>query len=747
MPQLGIRCYLFSAFVLCIILYGFTSGIRTDVEDGHKPQFKVLRKNAAFYNSSFKQFNWDSIIMLIGDLDESGPNPIIKQKLLQRIDVANTSGVDTILLVFRTSSIEDTFSELDEIINYAAEKDLSFIPRIVVNSKKFSEFIYTEDDVIPDYTNLTQLRMGIEILKNVITHLEKFPNVVAYQIEWGHYGESWVNSPFWNTCSSNSTFVQFIKTLSPAFQNITEKNFAKWVVGDIMYYSPYLPESDPRRSKLNVSLFYWYQRWRNEVTLNITWTFRSVARQLTSKPIIGFSYTGTWEVSYVYSANKYLDAAFCDATCNAYSSANTNFIKDAYFEGIHLGELDFDTPYFLLSEAEQVIKGMYKKGIVPVIFYPLWSTKLKDSDIPVLVSYMRKYQHLYLDQARGTVLLIFGRLDVGIADWKQSGSLACVSAPAVSKDPPGLIALLEKYRVKYDIIDPEVYDPSIGNLYKVILVHTPWDYVDQSLLKKLEQTKSSVIIMHPSFIVGFPVEEEPTNVTSAIFGMWNMLSIYNQNVSLQVTGDARNVMFLGPFSDMETLQDYRGNHLFTYYRGIFRNIYAQIISDQTLWEPVVVKVMNITLFGFDLHILNETHRSILEEFVTKLLKLSGLVADISIDGIKLTTLEPHVGERVNITVYISNNGDMLEIFNITLCYERLNDPIIGIEEIALAPADSMNINFSWVPSTGGRYRISASTSEIFNDANSNDNFIEIELYIYSGSLEPGGIGFRKNLLK
>ena len=747
MPQLGIRCYLFSAFVLCIILYGFTSGIRTDVEDGHKPQFKVLRKNAAFYNSSFKQFNWDSIIMLIGDLDESGPNPIIKQKLLQRIDVAKTSGVDTILLVFRTSSIEDTFSELDEIINYAAEKDLSFIPRIVVNSKKFSEFIYTEDDVIPDYTNLTQLRMGIEILKNVITHLEKFPNVVAYQIEWGHYGESWVNSPFWNTCSSNSTFVQFIKTLSPAFQNITEKNFAKWVVGDIMYYSPYLPESDPRRSKLNVSLFYWYQRWRNEVTLNITWTFRSVARQLTSKPIIGFSYTGTWEVSYVYSANKYLDAAFCDATCNAYSSANTNFIKDAYFEGIHLGELDFDTPYFLLSEAEQVIKGMYKKGIVPVIFYPLWSTKLKDSDIPVLVSYMRKYQHLYLDQARGTVLLIFGRLDVGIADWKQSGSLACISAPAVSKDPPGLIALLEKYRVKYDIIDPEVYDPSIGNLYKVILVHTPWDYVDQSLLKKLEQTKSSVIIMHPSFVVGFPVEEEPTNVTSAIFGMWNMLSIYNQSVSLQVTGDARNVTFLGPFSDMETLRDYRGNHLFTYYRGIFANIYAQIISDQTLWEPVAVKVMNITLFGFDLHILNETHRSILEEFVTKLLKLSGLVADISIDGIKLTTLEPHVGDRVNITVYISNNGDMLEIFNITLCYERLNDPIIGIEEIALAPADSMNINFSWVPSTGGRYRISASTSEIFNDASSNDNFIEIELYIYSGSLEPGGIGFRKNLLK
>ncbi|HDN74342.1 MAG TPA: hypothetical protein ENG16_04905, partial [Archaeoglobus sp.] len=117
-----------------------------DVEDGHKPQFKVSRKNIAFYNSSFKQFNWDSIIMLIGDLDESGPNPIIKQKLLHRIDVAKTSGVDTILLVFRTSSIEDTFSELDEIINYAAEKDLSFIPRIVVNSKKFSEFIYTEDD-------------------------------------------------------------------------------------------------------------------------------------------------------------------------------------------------------------------------------------------------------------------------------------------------------------------------------------------------------------------------------------------------------------------------------------------------------------------------------------------------------------------------------------------------------------------------------------------------------------------------
>jgi len=75
---------------------------------------------------------------------------------------------DTVIIVFRTSSVKDTFEELDSIIEYAAERGIAVMLHIVINSKKFSEVIRTSDNVIPDYTNKTQLIYAVKLLKKVI---------------------------------------------------------------------------------------------------------------------------------------------------------------------------------------------------------------------------------------------------------------------------------------------------------------------------------------------------------------------------------------------------------------------------------------------------------------------------------------------------------------------------------------------------------------------------------------------------
>lgn len=167
----------------------------------------------------FKPSSPRSIIMLIGDLDDKGPNPFLEDMLRRRIDVASTAGVDTIILVFRTSSVEKTFNHLDSLLNYAAVKGLGVIPRIVVESSKFTERIQSDpklpDNNLPYFTNSSQLAFGLDLLQKVILHLEEFPNVIGYQVEWGHFGESWINAVFWNSISSNESFISFLSKVAP----------------------------------------------------------------------------------------------------------------------------------------------------------------------------------------------------------------------------------------------------------------------------------------------------------------------------------------------------------------------------------------------------------------------------------------------------------------------------------------------------------------------------------------------------
>ena len=574
----------------------------------------------------FKPLGPDSIIMLIGDLDDKGPNPMVEQALRRRIDVAASSGVDTVLIVFRTTSVEQTYNHIDQLIRYAMSKGLSVIPRIIVDSKQFGERLMGDPNIpdynLPDYTNSTQLRMGMELLSRVLMHLEELPNIVGYQVEWGHYGESWVNSIFWNSHSANNSFRRYILRVAPQLAKIDSAWWwhNKLVEGDIIYYSSNLPVSDPRSDPAKVALFYWYQEWRNYVTLNITWSFRCLAKMLTSKPIIGFSYVGAVTPSYVYSGDRCIDIAYSPFTPHPYWRPTKFYQKDAFFDGLQLAELDFDSPYVMIEYADQVVRDAYEKGIVPVIFYPLWSRNIKDADIPKLVEFMKKYSSLYLKREGKPVLIVVGSYDVGYMGY--SGSTPISVANWHSVEPPGLIRLLEDSRIRFDMIDARVYRPEIGERYKAVIVFVPKDFIEGVFIHKLEETNTKVLIVFPSFIISSPSIMRPYETNSAIMGMWNRISVWGHNVKVQVVGSppSYTIRFRGTLSSLGSLRGYTANHLVAYYGGDFDEILAEIELDN-LKFPLIAKIRNIYLIGLDIHVHEENIRQRVFEALKVLLEV------------------------------------------------------------------------------------------------------------------------------
>jgi len=575
---------------------------------------------------SFKPFGPRSLIMLIGDLHDRGPNPDVEAGLFRRIDLAANAGVDTIILVFRTTSVENTFDHLDRLIGYAAARGIGVIPRIVVDSTSFTERVHSNPEIpdwnLPDYTNASQLAYGLELLRRVILHLEGFSNVVAYQIEWGHYGESWINAAFWNSRSSNESFRSFLSKVAPNLLFL--EDFAWWwnssspAYGDIIYYSPYLPTTDHRRDPAKVAVFYWYQEWRNRITLNITWSFRCLARELTAKPIIGFSYVVVPEVSYVYSADRCLDAAFSPFTPGSSNTPNKFYIKDAYFARLQLAELDFDTPYVSMEQAEEVISDAYRKGIVPVIFYPLWSSKLRDTDVFKLVEYLKRYSNDYGYDRIGRILVVAGNLDVGYYGYSTAPHPAFMNWYSI--EPPGFLRFLEEKGIKYDMVNTRVYTPELGDKYEAVVVFAPKDTVDGELLSRFSRTSSTVYIFFPSFIVGTPTEHKPYELSSAIFGLWNNINVKGRSIGVKVTGSppSYSINFIGRLSTLGSIEDYQGNHIFAYFKGPFDEVLA-IVKDGGETFTIIGRIENIYLVGLDIHIDSEKHKSIISSTLSMLL--------------------------------------------------------------------------------------------------------------------------------
>jgi hypothetical protein len=580
---------------------------------------------------SFKPLSEDSVVMLIGDLSDNGPKTPWLSTLKSRIDVAAKSGVDTIVLDARTSSIENSYEELDLLLNQAANKGISVIPRITVNSSTFSELIRTtagpQPDLLPAYTNAAQLQYATELLQKIIRHIDSFPNVVGYQIEWGHWGESWINAPFWDSPSSKEAFLKYIHGLSPQFERFNENNLASWMSGEAMFYGPCLPAGDVRRDPLNVAEFNWYQEWRNNISREIVWHFRSAAQAITKKPIIGFSYVvaGNGVIGYTYNADKYLDMAYSDWPPEPLYYQMV-FIRDAYFTGLHLGEFDFDTPYFAKERAEQGVKDMYARGIIPVIFYPQHSTELSDRDIPKLVEYINKYKGDKGMVNQAQVLVVFGHNDVGWTNLDDTTPLAAEGgAPLTAPNPPGLLAAMLSKGITVDAMNPDVYTASIGDRYKVVLVVVPRDTIEHQFQELLNQTSTNVIIAQPSFLFGTPTQSSPTTVTSAYCGMWNPLVIKGRTVKIQVYGGTPNpqIEFQGPYTSFGTINNYTPHHLFSYYDGNFDEVYA-IAHFPNASYPTIGRIDNIVLFGLDTHLEDDDQREISQSAFLNMLEMMGV---------------------------------------------------------------------------------------------------------------------------
>lgn len=573
--------------------------------------------------TEFKPLSEDSVVMLIGSL-ATPPTPWLST-LERRIRVAADSGVDTVILCVYTNCVEDSYEELDRILNLAAESGVSVVPRVEATSDAFSEWIPTTaagPDRVADYTVREQLDHAIALMNRVIDHLDLFPNVVAYQVEWGHWGESWVNAPFWNSPSSKQTFLEFLYGLTSDFERFDESNIDDWVDGEIMFHSTFLPDGDVRRDPINVAEYYWYQLWRDEMTREITWTFREAAQEMTDKPIAGFSYVND-SIGSVYTADRHLDIALSDWTAvvaEAFNRCCTDFLRDAHFSGLHLAEYDFDSQYFARNRAEEAIASLYSRGIIPVIFYPHWVDEIDDADIPIFVDYIDTHKGKMASVESGDVLVVYGHTSIGLVDNYTFMTLAPVGWPLTSNDPAGLLKTMFDGGLTIDIVDADVYSPTLGDQYSSVVVVVPSDSIDHEFQNRISQTHTRVIVAHPSFLVGTPTVDSPTTVTSAIYGMWNPLLLDRRDLRAQVRGNnpGATIGFQGKLTHLGQMTDYQANHLFSYYEGSFDEVYATARMDGYV-APVIARIGNIIFFGLDVHIFDDAHRATCQEAFLQLL--------------------------------------------------------------------------------------------------------------------------------
>ncbi len=553
----------------------------------------------------FKPLTHDSLVMLIGDLPFRGPGSSLAT-LKNRIELAAATGIDTVLLVCDTRVVEGGFDALDTLVRFAEQRGLGVMPRLIVDSAAFTERVpvtWPFAEELPAYANAAQLDGAVQLLATVLRHLDAFPNIVAYQVEWGHFGESWINAPFWDSPSSTASFLAFLRPLAPEFSGFDAANVAAWPMGQVMFAGDCVPPSDPRRDPVAVAEFHWYSRWRDETTRSITWRLRATARSLTNRPIAGFSYVvggPDGVIGHVYSAAQHLDMAFSDWTPTP-GTAHHDFLRDAGFAGLHLAEFDFDTPYFTLDRAEEAAAALAARGIVPVIFYPQWSTALGDADIPNLVAHIRAHPPLP-SPPPADVLLVLGHQQVGIVGLSDTGLLAEGGLAVTADDPPGILPLLLTGGTTVDAASPDAYTAALGARYRLVVVASPTEDHDGALLAQLAATPSRILVVHPSFLIGTPTPHRPTEVTSAYCGGWNTVTLGGRPVGVQVWGangsePAPRIRFQGPLAELGTIEGYTPNRtVFSVFRGVFDEILATAEFNGASY-PTVARIGNTVLFG------------------------------------------------------------------------------------------------------------------------------------------------------
>ncbi len=582
---------------------------------------------------AIKALGRDSVPVLIGDLPPPGPGGWTKT-LKDRIGVAAAAGADTVVLVCDTRNLEGSFDTLDALLRLANERGLGVMPRLIVDSTSFTVRVPVAQpfaELLPDYANGTQLAAALDLLAGVITHIETFPNIVAYQVEWGHFGESWINAPFWDSPSSAAAFLDFLHPLSPAFAGFTATNVSVWTLGGVMAPGNCWPPGDPRLDAAAVAEFHWYQRWRYETTQAITWALRGKAQSLTGKPIAGFSYVvggPDGVVGHAYSAGQQLDAAFSDWTPTP-GTAHQDFIRDAGFPGLHLVELDFDTPYYELERAGEAIAGLASRGIVAVIFYPQWSSALSDTDIPGLVALVKAHPPL-ASPPPAAVLVVLGNQTVGVAGLTDIGVLPEGGGPVTGDNPPGIIPLLLGWGLSVDLASPDAYTAGLGDRYRAVVVASPLDQPGSLLQQQLGATTVPVLVVHPSFLIGAPTAAAPTAVTGAYCSGWNTVQLAGRPIGVQVWGieagggSAPAVRFMGPLAGIATIPAYLPNRrVFSYYQGELDE--AMAVADfPSASHPVIGRIANVYLFGLVANVADAAQRAACQQALAGVLAAMGV---------------------------------------------------------------------------------------------------------------------------
>ncbi len=580
-----------------------------------------------------KPLGRDSVLVLIGDLPPPGPGGWVRT-LEARIEVAAAAGADTVVLVCDTRQVEGTFATLDALLRRALERGLGVLPRIVVDSATFVERVEVTQpfpEQLPAFTNPGQLAAALELLTTVIAHLEAFPNVVAYQIEWGHFGESWINAPYWASPSSDAAFLDFLHTLSPEFGGFSPANLASWPFGVVMAGGDCWPAGDPRRDPLRVAEFHWYQRWRDATSRAITWALRERARSLTARPVAGFSYVvagpaGT--LGYAYTAAQHLDVALSDWPPTP-ATAHDAFIRDAAFTGLHLAELDFDTPYVALDRAAEAVAAMAARGITPVIFYPHFSSALHDADIPQLVALVKAHPPVAVPPP-AEVLVVLGNQAVGINGLSDTSVLPEGGGPVTGDNPAGVLPLLLGWGLSVDAASPDVYAAALGNAYRAVVVASPVDEPDSTLQAAVAATAVPVLIVHPSFLVGLPTVADPTRVTSAYCAGSNPVRLAGREIRVRVwgpevaAGPAPDIHFLGPLSQLGTIRGYTPNRrVFSFFEGDFDQVMAVADFAGTRY-PVIARLGTTYLFGLVTNVADPIDRAACQRALAGVLSAMGI---------------------------------------------------------------------------------------------------------------------------
>lgn len=107
------------------------------------------------------------------------------------------------------------------------------------------------------------------------------------------------------------------------------------------------------------------------------------------------------------------------------------------------------------------------------------------------------------------------------------------------------------------------------------------------------------------------------------------------------------------------------------------------------------------------------------------------VHDIAVTDINFSRQPTSVNDTVTAYVTAQNNGGNAENFTVSVNCTLVNETVIGVEPLTLAPEESATLNFTWTPAEVGLCTIKAFTSEIVGDQSPDDNTRIAYLFVSS----------------